>query len=267
MTGDTPYYTVDPVMDEARRQHRIQSEPADDTVRQLYTGSCTGCEWTTRGSLDGHMLQEAFDAHMTTLQEEAHRTASLSDELMDEIEDLRGCMDDGYDADDVNRTFGRLESATGLSLVCVWEYFDDAGVGGNSQFYVSLEDDGFHEVAGDLWEWLNADPDSPSTPAWPGTPDSWIGAKTESKADFEWDDGRHNCAFKDPGRRTAIGAVRQHSRMRSAFDSIADAHDREGQEDGLGQARGHLDVGAGGGQVLVGGAEDHRVKGDAEGLL
>lgn len=69
-------------------------------------------------------------------------------------------MVDGYDADDVNRVFDRLEEATGLSLVCVWEYFDSFGVGGNSQFFVALEDDRFHEVAGDLWQWLNGDPHS-----------------------------------------------------------------------------------------------------------
>lgn len=73
MAGDAPYYTADQLIEEARRQHRMLSEPADDDARQLYTGSCTGCEWTTRGTLEAHMLQDAFDAHMTALQDEAHR--------------------------------------------------------------------------------------------------------------------------------------------------------------------------------------------------
>ncbi|MEU0110668.1 hypothetical protein ABZ313_35630 [Streptomyces sp. NPDC006251] len=196
MAGN-PYYTDDPLMEEARRQHRMQSEPADDDARQLYTGSCTGCEWTTRDPLDAHMLQEAFDAHMTAMQEEAHRLSRSGNELLGEIGDLRGCMDDGYDADDVNRVFDRIEEATGLSLVCVWEYFDSFGVGGNSQFYVSLGDDELHDLTGDLWEWLNGHPDSPSTPASPGAPRTWIGPKADVAADFEYDDGRHNCAIYD----------------------------------------------------------------------
>ncbi|WSM80960.1 hypothetical protein OIE78_35390 (plasmid) [Streptomyces cellulosae] len=197
MAGDAPYYTADQLIEEARRQHRMLSEPADDDARQLYTGSCTGCEWTTRGTLEAHMLQDAFDAHMTALQDEAHRPAASADEVPGDLEDLRGCMVDGYDADDVNRVFDRLEEATGLSLVCVWEYFDSFGVGGNSQFFVALEDDRFHEVAGDLWQWLNGDPHSPSTPDAPGSPGTWVGARADIAADFEYEDGRHNCAIRD----------------------------------------------------------------------
>ena len=197
MSGATPYYTDDPLMDGARSQHRMLSEPADDHARQLYAGSCSGCEWTTRAPLDAHMLQEAFDEHMTTLQKETHRPVASAGGIPGDLEDLRGYMVDGYDADDVTRVFDRLEEATGLSLVCVWEYFDSAGVGGNSQFYVSLEDDRLHEVAGDLWEWLNGDPDCDSTPASPGASSSWIGSKADFAADFEYDDGRHNCAVRD----------------------------------------------------------------------
>jgi hypothetical protein len=197
MAGITPHYTHDPLMDEVQSQHRMLSEPADDDARQRYTGSCAGCEWTTRAPLDAHMLQEAFNAHMTVLQQEAHRKAASAGEVPGAIGDLRGYMVDGYDSDDVNRVFDRLEEATGLTLVCVWEYFDSAGVGGNSQFYISLEDDRLHEVAGDLWEWLNGDPECGSTPVTPGAPAAWIGARADFAAGFEYDDGRHNCAIRD----------------------------------------------------------------------
>lgn len=53
----------------------------------------------------------------------------------------------------------------------------------------------------------------------------------------------------------------------SSLDAVADSEDGEAQEDRFGQAGGHLDVGAGGGQVLAGGAEHHRVERDVQGLL
>lgn len=43
----------------------------------------------------------------------------------------------------------------------------------------------------------------------------------------------------------------------SAFDAVADGQDRQAQKDGLGHTGRHLYVGAGRGQVLVGGAEHH----------
>ena len=93
-----------------------------------------------------------------------------------ELEDLRGCMTDGYTSEDVNRVFARIEEVTGVRLTCLWDYYDTYGYGGNSQFYVEDADGRLYELAGDLWAWLNDDPTTPDTPVSPGTPASWRGA-------------------------------------------------------------------------------------------
>ncbi|MGW0844123.1 hypothetical protein ACWD26_29100 [Streptomyces sp. NPDC002787] len=93
----------------------------------------------------------------------------------DELEGLRGCMQDGYTPEDVNRVFIRLEDATGVRLTCLWDYYDAYGYGGNSQFYVEGADGRLYELVGDLWAWLNGDPAAPDTPKSPGVPFSWCG--------------------------------------------------------------------------------------------
>jgi hypothetical protein len=70
--------------------------------------------------------------------------------LLEAIADHRGSMAGGYDDHDVNRILGRIGNAAGLRLVCVWDYFDSAGVGGNSQFYIEENGGRLREVAGDL---------------------------------------------------------------------------------------------------------------------
>ena len=53
----------------------------------------------------------------------------------------------------------------------------------------------------------------------------------------------------------------------SAFDPAADHQDRQAQQDGLDQPGDHLGAGAGGGEVLTGGAEDHRIDHHPQRLL
>ncbi|GDY69933.1 hypothetical protein SAV14893_093260 [Streptomyces avermitilis] len=53
----------------------------------------------------------------------------------------------------------------------------------------------------------------------------------------------------------------------SAFDAVTDGQDRQAQEDGFGHAGRHFDVGASSGQVLSGGAKDHRVERAGQCLL
>ncbi|MEU5431477.1 hypothetical protein AB0H73_38560 [Streptomyces olivoreticuli] len=59
-------------MRDVRRVHRMLTEPADEEARQLYTVSCSGCGWSAATALDAHMAQEAFDGHMSALQDELH---------------------------------------------------------------------------------------------------------------------------------------------------------------------------------------------------
>lgn len=109
--------------------------------------------------------------------------------------DLRGSMVDGYDDDRVNSALGRLSEASGLNLVCVWEYFDSAGVGGNSDFFVLADDGRLYELAGNLWRWLNGPLDDPDTPADLDPPTAWLGAVTADRTeDFAWNDGFRNYA-------------------------------------------------------------------------
>jgi hypothetical protein len=95
---------------------------------------------------------------------------------LDRIADLRGCLADGYTSDEVEWVFGRLEEATGVRLLCLWDCYDAYGYGGDSQFYVEGTDSRLYELAGDLWAWLNGEPAAADTPNSPGEPSTWQGA-------------------------------------------------------------------------------------------
>ena len=119
-------------------------------------------------------------------------------ELLEAIADLRGSMIDGYCPEDVNRILGRISDVTGVDLVCVWDIYDSAGCGGNSQFYVEEDSGRLREAAGDLWRWLNDDPDDPDAPSSPGSPASWAGEPADfTTADLGYDDGFRNYAHRD----------------------------------------------------------------------
>lgn len=114
---------------------------------------------------------------------------------LDDVADLRGSMIDGYTSETVGSVLGRVSDASGVLLVCVWDYVDDYGVGGNSQFYVQDAEGRLRELVGDLWPWLNGDPDDPDTPGSPGAPESWIGDEAEITTDeLHHTDGSHNYA-------------------------------------------------------------------------
>ncbi|SEM77820.1 hypothetical protein [Streptacidiphilus jiangxiensis] len=109
------------------------------------------------------------------------------------VAELRASMVDGYTPDDVNRAFGRIKDALGVDLVCVWEYHDDFGYGGNSDFYVRSAEGAVHELAGYLWPWLNRALDDPEAPEHPGDPATWTGPTSDVTDDLA-DDGFHNAA-------------------------------------------------------------------------
>lgn len=110
---------------------------------------------------------------------------------------LRGIMVDGYSPDDVNRVLGRLSDVTGLLILCVWDYYDDYGFGGNSDFYVNVNGR-LHYCTGDLWPWLNGSVENPDTPPDPGTPASWVGELADLDEDqLPYTDGQHNYTTVD----------------------------------------------------------------------
>lgn len=88
---------------------------------------------------------------------------------------LRGRFQQGYDNDDFRRVATEIKAVTGAEIVCIWQYFDDFGYGGDSEFY--LVDGGrLYELAGDLWPWLSADARDLEAPESPGDSATWQGS-------------------------------------------------------------------------------------------
>jgi hypothetical protein len=132
---------------------------------------------------------------------QAHRDG-IPAALLEAIADLRGSMIDGYCPEDVSRILGRVSGAAGMNLVCVWDTYDSFGPGGNSQFYIEETDGRLREIAGDLWRWLNDDPDDPAAPASPGCLAAWAGEPAGfTTADLDYDDGFRNYAHRGLGSR------------------------------------------------------------------
>ncbi|MFF5265410.1 hypothetical protein ACFY4C_41560 [Actinomadura viridis] len=135
--------------------------------------------------------------HCSAPSEETEPAASHS-RTLEVLADLRGNMVKGYTSETVNSVLGRITSASGYSLVCVWDYFDEFGTGGNSQFYIQQDPGQLRELAGDLWTWLNGSPEDPNTPASPGVPSSWLGRIADiTTEDLRYTDGFHNYARRN----------------------------------------------------------------------
>ncbi|WP_280217286.1 hypothetical protein [Nocardia neocaledoniensis] len=93
--------------------------------------------------------------------------------------ELQGSLAHDYSPDEVAAVLRRLGNLTGMHLVCVWEYLDDTGAGGHSEFYIrSVGGDTLFRLAGDLLAWLTTPADDPAAPATPGKPIEWVGADT-----------------------------------------------------------------------------------------
>lgn len=111
---------------------------------------------------------------------------------------FRGNMIHGYDNDDVNAVLGQISDVTGLTIVCVWEYYDDYGYGGDSRFCILSDNGTLYQQVGDLYPWLSGTPDDPHTPDSPGDPSTWIGpAEHITESAFVNGDGFHNYALAD----------------------------------------------------------------------
>jgi hypothetical protein len=111
----------------------------------------------------------------------------------DALDDYAGRFRYGYDSDDINKVFETIQALTRVDLICVWDYFDDAGYGGDSQFYV-VDGDATYELAGDLWPWLSAGTDE--APNGPGSVASWKGGRTPFAYTELSGDGSRNYAFE-----------------------------------------------------------------------
>lgn len=123
---------------------------------------------------------------------------SQPDVTTSDLAELRGCLHGGYNPDGVNRVLGRLSQVTGLQLVCVWDYVDTAGPGGNAQFYIERKRGRLYTLSSKAWHWLSDDPAASDTTSDPGSPDTWKGDDSERRTRFlEWNDESHNYAMRD----------------------------------------------------------------------
>ncbi|GGO98346.1 hypothetical protein [Wenjunlia tyrosinilytica] len=118
-------------------------------------------------------------------------TSQTSPDPMTQLADLHGAFEIGYSADEVRSVFGRIAEEGGPYLVCVWDYADEYGFGGNSQFYAEGEDGGLFEVQPDLHLWLSGQQETP------GPLDTWVCAPVAEPTEFPVSDDFHNYARVD----------------------------------------------------------------------
>ncbi|MFF4902605.1 hypothetical protein [Streptomyces sp. NPDC001068] len=107
------------------------------------------------------------------------------------IADLRNRFEDGYSDDDIRSVFGRIREEGGPYLVCVWDYVDEYGFGGNSEFYAAGENSHLFEVTPDIYRWLSG------REATPGPVDTWVCAQVAEPTEFPVSDDFHNYARAD----------------------------------------------------------------------
>lgn len=132
-----------------------------------------------------HEDQEGEDPAPSAEGAPAGETAQ---DLRAELADLHGAFEHGYGADDIRCVFGRISDAGGLYLVCVWDFADDCGFGGNSVFYAEDEDGNLYEIQPDIHRWLAGEQETPGPLA------TWVCAPVLEPFEFAATDDRHNYA-------------------------------------------------------------------------
>ncbi|MER7223329.1 hypothetical protein [Streptomyces rubradiris] len=108
-----------------------------------------------------------------------------------DLADLYGRFEDGYGPDDIRAVFGRIHAEGGPYLVCVWDYADEYGFGGDSQFYAEDADGRLFEVQPDIHRWLSGWQETP------GAVDTWVCAPVSEPTEFPVSDDFHNYARTD----------------------------------------------------------------------
>ncbi|WP_186782506.1 hypothetical protein [Streptomyces sp. CBG9] len=136
------------------------------------------------------------DQDVTPTRPSPNRQEQWAPDLAATITDLRGRLADGFSEYDVQEVFGRIEDKGGPVLACMWEYVDQDGFGGTTQFLYEDPDGGFFELSPTFTGWLGG------SEATPGPAESWLGEPADTFA-IAFSDHTHNYALND---RTA-GAV------------------------------------------------------------
>ncbi|MFE1610393.1 hypothetical protein ACFW7P_16775 [Streptomyces albidoflavus] len=136
------------------------------------------------------------DQDVTPTRPSLKRHEEWAPDLAATISDLRGRLAGDFSEYDVQEVFGHIEDKGGPVLACLWEYIDQDGFGGTTQFLHEDPDGGFFQLSTDFTGWLSGEK------ATPGPVESWLGEPADA---FEpaATDHAHNYALDD---RTA-GAV------------------------------------------------------------
>ncbi|MFF4173648.1 hypothetical protein [Streptomyces sp. NPDC001744] len=163
----------------------VTRAPADGDVWDVVRGDGTGaeCAVMTRPADQLAACVEAIADWLTMPQ--------ITPDPVIRLAELNGTFAFGYGADDVRSVFGRIADEGGPRLVCVWEYADDFGYGGNSVFYVEDQDGGLFEVSPDVRRWLTGQQQEP------GPLNTWTGPRAYEPWEFPISDDFHNYARAD----------------------------------------------------------------------
>lgn len=70
-----------------------------------------------------------------------------------DLSEYAGVFEDGYTDEDIDSVLPRLSDELGLTVVCVWDFVDEYGPGGDSQLCVDLDGEA-RELPHGLWELL-----------------------------------------------------------------------------------------------------------------
>ncbi|QDN84377.1 hypothetical protein [Streptomyces sp. RLB3-6] len=175
-----PYAVLYLYSDTDEEEITVDRAPVKGDEWTVFVGDGTGaeCERMTGPADQLAECVEVIAEWITTPQ-------VLPDPLT-QLADLHGTFEDGYTPEGVRSVFGRIADQGGPYLVCVWEYADEDGFGGNSQFYAEAEER-FYEVSPDIHQWLSGEKETP------GALDTWV---REPVDEFEFlvSDDFHNYA-------------------------------------------------------------------------
>jgi hypothetical protein len=97
-----------------------------------------------------------------------HVPAPVAAERLKQL-DLKNFLGEGYSDDEVVDVLGPVAEATGVHVICLWDYVDRYGCGGDSTWYVLAPGGALHWLVGGLFAWINHGQGDPGDPAtWTG---------------------------------------------------------------------------------------------------
>lgn len=163
-----------------REDHGTQTVTPDRDDFYLIGGLWPWMRWqrpSDRGETSGRSAAAAAEA-----------AGQDTPDVLAALAHLRGRFAWGYGSDEISTVFGAIHEEGGPILVCVWDYADAYGYGGDSRFYAEGEDGTHFEIQPDVHQWLSGQLDTP------GPVDTWVCAPVEEQVQFPGADGFYNYA-------------------------------------------------------------------------